>query len=487
MARYLQNLQEHIQGPLRIMQSSGGSISAPVASKEPVRTVLSGPAGGVIGAFHIANIAGHKHVITLDMGGTSTDVSLCAAGITETTEAVIAGCPIGVPAVAIHTVGAGGGSIVRLDEGNALNVGPDSAGADPGSACYGKGNSLTVTDANLVLGRIDPAYFLGGRFTLYPERTFEQMAVLAQKMGVSVQEAALGIIRVVNASMERAIRTFSLEKGHDPRLFTLLPFGGAGPLHASELADALSIPKVFFPQYPGVLSALGMVFAPIVKDYVQTVMLDTHELEDETLATAFALLETRARTEMQQEISSTSVAVHTKDSNHSINPAPISMHRTYDLRYFGQSYELMTPDAGNSKDTLSAFHVLHEQRFGHSHPDQPVQIVAIRHKAVVYPKQPELSQQPVDDTSPEHAYIKECPMTFTSGECKVRVYDRAQLRNSNKISGPALLVQSDCTILLPPDWQGVVDAWGNIEASTSSHNNTKAIDEMERLHNFPGK
>ncbi len=274
MSRYLHNLQEHIQGPLRIMQSSGGSISAPVAAKEPVRTVLSGPAGGVIGAFHIANIAGHKHLITLDMGGTSTDVSLCAGGITETAEAFIAGCPIGVPTVAIHTVGAGGGSIVRLDEGNALNVGPDSAGADPGPACYGKGNSLTVTDANLVLGRIDPDYFLGGRFTLYPERAFEQMEVLAQKMGVSVQEAALGIIRVVNASMERAIRTVSLEKGHDPRLFTLLPFGGAGPLHACELADALSIPKVFIPRYPGVLSALGMVFAPIVKDYVQTVMLD---------------------------------------------------------------------------------------------------------------------------------------------------------------------------------------------------------------------
>ena len=399
MARYLQNLQEHIQGPLRIMQSSGGSISASVAAKEPVRTVLSGPAGGVIGAFHIANIAGHKHIITLDMGGTSTDVSLCAGGITETTEAVIAGCPIGVPTVAIHTVGAGGGSIVRLDEGNSLNVGPESAGADPGPACYGKGNSLTVTDANLVLGRIDPAYFLGGRFTLFPERAFEQVEVLAQKMGVSVQEAALGIIRVVNASMERAIRTVSLEKGHDPRLFTLLPFGGAGPLHVCELAEALSIPKVFIPRYPGVLSALGMVFAPIVKDYVQTVMLDTRDVDDETLETSFAQLEIRAQAEMQQEILLTPAAIHVNDSNQLIHPASTSIHRTYDLRYFGQSYELMTPDAGNLKDTLSAFHNLHEQRFGHSHPDQSVQIVAIRLKAVVYPKQPELPQQPFDGIS----------------------------------------------------------------------------------------
>ncbi len=478
MARYLQNLQEHLKGPLRIMQSSGGSISAPVAAKEPVRTVLSGPAGGVIGAFHIAEMAGHKNIITLDMGGTSTDVSLCAGGITETTEAVIAGCPIGVPTVAIHTVGAGGGSIVRLDEGNALNVGPESAGADPGPACYGKGNSLTVTDANVVLGRIDPAYFLGGRFTLYPERAIEQMEVLAQKLGVSVQEAALGIIRVVNASMERAIRTVSLEKGHDPRLFTLLPFGGAGPLHVCELADSLSIPMVFIPRYPGVLSALGMVVAPIVKDYVQTVMLDTHDLDDEIIEAAFAKLETRAQAEMQQEISSTPATMYTNDSDNLIHPASISMHRTFDLRYFGQSYELMTPDAGSLKDTLNAFHALHEQRFGHSHPDQPVQIVAIRIKAIVHPKQPELPQQPVDDSSPEHAYIKECPMTFTSGECTVRVYDRAQLRNGNRIAGPALLVQSDCTILIPPGWQGIVDSWGNIEASKASPKNAQAIDQI---------
>ena len=478
MARYLQNLQEHIPGSLRIMQSSGGSISASVAAKEPVRTVLSGPAGGVIGAYHIAKMAGHKHTITLDMGGTSTDVSLCSGSITETTEAVIAGCPIGVPTVAIHTVGAGGGSIVRLDEGNALNVGPESAGADPGPACYGRGNALTVTDANLVLGRIDPAYFLGGRFALFPERASEQLEVLAQKMGVSVQETALGIIRVVNASMERAIRTVSLEKGYDPRLFTLLPFGGAGPLHVCELAEALSIPKVFIPRYPGVLSALGMVFAPIVKDYVQTVMLDTHEVDDETLETSFAQLEMRAQAEMQQEILLTPEALHSSASNRLSHPDTVSMHRTYDLRYFGQSYELMTSDAGNLKDTLIAFHALHDQRFGHSHPDQPVQIVAIRLKAIVYPPQPELPQQPFDASSPEHAFIKDCLMTFSSGEHRVRVYDRAQLRSGNTISGPALIVQSDCTILLTLGWQGIVDSWGNIEASTTTQNNTQAIDEI---------
>src|SRR6266700_3490068 len=302
MARYLYNLQKRIDGPLRIMQSSGGSTSAITAAQEPVRTVLSGPAGGVIGAFHVARLAGKSHIITLDMGGTSTDVALCPGVIPETSEAVVAGCPVAIPTVAIHTVGAGGGSIVHLAEGNALTVGPASAGAVPGPACYGQGDQLTVTDANLILGRIDPAHFLGGSFTLYPQRARERMVELAQRMGVSVQEAALGIIRVVNANMERALRTVSLEQGYDPRRFTLFPFGGAGPLHACELAEALRIPRVFIPRYPGVLSALGMVLAPIVKDYVQTVMLDTRALDSAALEAAFAPLEAHAHANVEEQL-----------------------------------------------------------------------------------------------------------------------------------------------------------------------------------------
>src|SRR5712691_674509 len=347
MARYLNNLQEAISGPLRIMQSSGGSISAATAAQEPVRTVLSGPAGGVIGAFHVARLAGHDQILTLDMGGTSTDVALCPGVIPETTEAVVAGCPIGVPTVAIHTVGAGGGSIVRLDEGKALTVGPDSAGAVPGPACYGIGDALTVTDANLVLGRIDPAHFLGGRFKLYPQRAQERMQELAGQMGVSVQEAALGIIRVVNASMERALRSVSLEQGYDPRLFTLLPFGGAGPLHACELAEALRIPRVFIPPYPGVLSALGMVLAPIVKDYVQTVMLDTATLDPSTLEAAFAQLEARAQMDMSGETHVGAQFIAPDVSPYispDISPNNISLQRLYDLRYLGQSYEVTRPN-----------------------------------------------------------------------------------------------------------------------------------------------
>ncbi|HLI09438.1 MAG TPA: hydantoinase B/oxoprolinase family protein [Ktedonobacteraceae bacterium] len=454
MARYLYNVQDRVNGPLRIMQSSGGSISAAVAAREPVRTVLSGPAGGVIGAFHSAKLAGHEQIITLDMGGTSTDVALCPGVIPETSEASVGGSPVSVPTVAIHTVGAGGGSIVRLDEGNALTVGPESAGAFPGPACYGVGDELTVTDANLVLGRIDPAYFLGGRFTLYPQRAQERIEQLAQRMGVSVQEAALGVIRVVNASMERALRQVSLEQGYDPRLFTLLPFGGAGPLHACELAESLHIPRLFIPRYPGVLSALGMLLAPIVKDYVQTVMLPAQELDAGAVEKVFVPLREQAHADMERE----------RQALASQEGIQISFQRLYDLRYAGQAYELTTPDSGSLDETLARFHALHEQRYGHSHPEQPVQIVAVRVKAILQPQQPDLPAMPYDGLSPERALLGERPMIFASGEHMAHIYDRERLRHGNHIVGPALLVQGDSTILLPPDWEGQIDAYGNINA-----------------------
>jgi N-methylhydantoinase B/oxoprolinase/acetone carboxylase alpha subunit/N-methylhydantoinase A/oxoprolinase/acetone carboxylase beta subunit len=460
MARYLANLQAHIRGPLRVMQSSGGSISAETAAREPVRTVLSGPAGGVIGAFHVAQLAGFAQIITLDMGGTSTDVALCPGGIVETSEAVVAGCPLAVPTVAIHTVGAGGGSLVRLDAGNALTVGPESAGADPGPACYGRGDALTVTDANVVLGRIDPASFLGGAFRLYPERSNERMEELALRMGVSVAEAALGIIRVANASMERAIRTVSLEKGYDPRLFTLLAFGGAGPLHACELAETLRIPRVFIPRYPGVLSALGLLLAPIVKDYVQGVMLDI--LGPDTEGTAalpslltdhFAALEQQARIQMQREIAALSPG----------EVVPV-LQRSYDLCYIGQAYELTVSEAASGRldDTLTRFHELHEQRFGHSHPQQPVRIVAIRLKAVLHPPAPVLPSWPYAGEDASQALLGERTMVFARGKLGARVYERERLRPGNRVCGPALLVQMDSTILLPPGWEGRVDARGNL-------------------------
>ncbi len=481
MARYLENLQAHVRGPLRIMQSSGGSISAATAAREPVRTVLSGPAGGVIGAFHVARLAGFENIITLDMGGTSTDVALCPGGLVETSEAVVAGCPVGVPTVAIHTVGAGGGSIVSLDAGKALSVGPESAGAEPGPVCYGRGDLLTVTDANVVLGRIDPTSFLGGDFPLYPERSHRHMEELAESMGVSATEAALGIIRVANASMERAIRTVSLEKGHDPRLFTLLPFGGAGPLHACELAEALRIPRVFIPRHPGVLSALGLLLAPIVKDYVQSVMLDLNGKRSgdgastipTVLAEQFAALERRADTEMQAEIATLG-----------LDKSSLVLQRSYDLCYVGQAYELTVAEAesGHLEDTLTRFHALHEQRFGHSHPEQAVRIVAIRIKAVLQPPMPELPASAREDEDATHALLGERELAFAGGKLQARIYERAHLHPGNRVRGPALLVQMDSTILLPPGWEGSVDAWGNLivewQGKREQHKRTEEVDPV---------
>ncbi|MGD2205976.1 MAG: hydantoinase/oxoprolinase family protein, partial [Anaerolineae bacterium] len=313
MSRYLTNLERGLQGRrLRIMQSNGGIISAEAARTQAARTALSGPAGGVVGAFELARMAGFEQAITFDMGGTSTDVALCPGRVQETTEGSIAGLPLRLPIIDIHTVGAGGGSIARRDAGGALRVGPESAGSDPGPVCYGlidkdglaKAREITVTDANLVLGRLDANHFLGGppaSVTLDLDRARAQMQQLARRLSLPLEAAAWGVIRVANSNMERAIRTISVERGHDPRRFTLVAFGGAGPLHACELAAALRIPRVFIPPHPGVLSALGMILADIVKDYSQTVMLPAEAADTEMLERLFLPLYERARADLQDE------------------------------------------------------------------------------------------------------------------------------------------------------------------------------------------
>src|SRR5437588_646813 len=266
---------------LRIMQSSGGSISAEAAVREPVRTILSGPAGGVVGALRVAESAAFENLITFDMGGTSTDVALCdREGMRLTNESIVAGVPIAVPMMDIHTVGAGGGSIARVDEGGSLRVGPESAGADPGPACYGKSFLPTVTDAHVVLGHFPGAALLNGEFKLDEARAREALSRLATQMSqasrrkVSLIEAARGVLDIVTTNMERALRHISVERGHDPREFTLIPFGGAGGLHAVELARALRIPRVLLPPSPGALSALGVLTADVVKEQTRTVMIE---------------------------------------------------------------------------------------------------------------------------------------------------------------------------------------------------------------------
>ena len=274
MQRYLENLDRRSNSRIFVMQSSGGITALSAAAREPVRTVLSGPAGGVVGAAAMARRSGCERIISFDMGGTSTDVALVDREARASSQAEIAGFPIGVSMLDIHTVGAGGGSIARFDAGGALRVGPESAGADPGPICYGRGTQPTVTDANLLLGRLQPQRFLGGDFTLDLERTRRLVAEWLRRNGskFTPEQFAAGIIRVVNATMEKAIRVVSIERGYDPREFALVAFGGAGGLHACELAEALSIPRVIVPALPGALSAFGILVSDVVKDYSRTVL-----------------------------------------------------------------------------------------------------------------------------------------------------------------------------------------------------------------------
>ena len=451
MERYLGRLERSLGQGLRIMQSSGGSITARLASEQPVRTILSGPAGGVVGAFYSGVQAGYPDIITLDMGGTSTDVSLCPGRIKETTGSAVGGYPISVPMIEIHTVGAGGGSIARLDSGGALTVGPQSAGADPGPACYGRGDHITVTDANLILGRLRPDHFLGGRLTLDPVRSRGLMSSLASKMPAGVEDTALGIVRVVNANMERAIRAISLERGYDPRRFTLVPFGGAGPMHCCELAQELGIPRVLVPTRPGILSALGVAIADVFKDYSRTVMLRGDDVDRDRLEEEFHGMERLARDELRRE---------------GLPGEGMAAHRYLDARYVGQSYEL-TIDYPSARTDLvrsisGSFYRAHRQRFGYADRAEPVEVVNLRLKLELLVDKPHLDPQPAGPADPTGARIGVAAVVFQGGSRDTPLYLRETLRTGNRLRGPALVLQMDTTTVVAPGWTGEVDPFGNL-------------------------
>lgn len=475
MDRYLANLESGLgrrssgfATRLRIMQSNGGSISAEAARSQAARTALSGPAGGVVGAFELARQAGFEQAITFDMGGTSTDVALCPGRVQETTEGSIAGLPLRLPIIDIHTVGAGGGSLARLDAGSALRVGPESAGSDPGPVCYGRAEAqeITVTDANLVLGRLDADHFLGGRMRLDLARTRARMQDLARRLSLPLEAAAWGVIRVANSNMERAIRTISVERGHDPRRFTLVAFGGAGPLHACELAAALRIPRVLIPPHPGVLSALGMVLADVVKDYSQTVMLPAQEADAETLLCLFAPLIDRARADLRAE---------------GLADDEIDLQPSLDMRYVGQSFELtidigdwivdieQTPTQYPIPNIQSRFHEVHRQRFSYASEGEPVEIVNLRLKAVGRTTKPAFTQEPLGDLDPKAAHVGYKPVHFADAgspsaarPVPTALYERARLAAGNIVVGPAVIFQLDTTSVVPPGWSATVDGWGNL-------------------------
>ena len=452
VAQYLRSLSQALGKGLRIMQSSGGSITAELAAQQPVRTILSGPAGGVVGARYVASAAGFDHIITFDMGGTSTDVSLCPGRVQETTSSVMGGCPLSVPMIDIHTVGAGGGSIAHVDVGGALLVGPESAGADPGPACYGRGTQATVSDANLLLGRLDPGHFLGGRMALDVTNAQQVVQRLAEQMGTDVVGASQGVVRVVNSSMERAIRTISLERGFDPRDFTLVAFGGAGPMHACELAQEMHIPRVLVPAYPGVLSALGVAIADVVKDYSQTVMLRGDLLRQERLEAVFCGLEERGRGEMAEE---------------GIDVTKLQPQRTLDVRYVGQSYELTVdwPAGGGDfyRVVAQSFHQAHDRRFGYKDEGEPIEVVNARLKMVSLTERLSLAQEDsADGEDAAEALLGSTDVIFGGDPQRTSLYDRDRLHYGNVLSGPALAFQLDATTVIPPGWVARVDAYRNL-------------------------
>jgi N-methylhydantoinase A len=476
MDRYLSQLNRELAPrPLTVMQSNGGIINASTAGSQAARTVLSGPAGGVVGARFVAETAGFSDIITFDMGGTSTDVALCPGRLPKTSEGEISGMPLRLPMIDIQTIGAGGGSLAAVDAGGALRVGPQSAGADPGPACYTQSlatdpieatvddldalyTRATTTDANLVLGRLDAQHFLGGTRQLNQDAAVVVMTWLAEQMGVSSpEEAAWGVVRVANANMARVIRRISVERGFDPRYFTLVAFGGAGPLHACELAEDLQIPRVIIPRVPGVLSALGMLIAKPAKDYSLTVM-QRIEPESESgvdwLERNFVQLEKKALADM-------AIEGYSADEIDSI--------RQLDMRYLGQSHELtISVSPGFTSNSITDhFHQSHQRRFMYHRPEAAVEVVNLRIISIAQIVQPQIdwqvSKTPIRNhsTSEETAFGQK-EVWFEGARMPCELFQREELPERARFHGPALIFQYDTTIVIPPHWQANVDQFGNI-------------------------
>jgi N-methylhydantoinase A len=407
------------------MQSNGGFLSAGDARCHAVRTVLSGPAGGVIGAMETARRSGFGKILGFDMGGTSTDVSLADGAARETTETSVDGFPIRVPMLDIHTVGAGGGSIARVDAGGLLRVGPQSAGSDPGPACYGSGTEPTVTDAHVVLGRIQA--LLGGGMRVDADRAAAAVDRIARRLKLNRAAAAAGILRVANSNMERAIRVVSVERGYDPREFALVAFGGCGGLHCCEIAAQLGMGSVIVPQYAGALSALGMLMADAVRDYAAGV------LGHDNIESNFEALEKRARRESRTA----------------------SIQRSADLRYRGQSYELNVPWT-SPRSAYAAFHREHARIYGYSLPEREVEVVTIRVRARVTLAKPRIVRPTMRKGAAEFRRV------WISGSWRrVPVWNREQLTKTPR-SGPVLVLDYGSTALVPPGWQFYVDRAGNL-------------------------
>ncbi len=452
MDKYITYLQNNlsVRDNLLIMQSNGGSISPETAKKEAVRTILSGPAGGVIGAYRIGETAGFKKIITYDMGGTSTDVSLIDENIPFTTEYEISDYPIKIPVIDIYTVGAGGGSIAYIDSGGSLNVGPESAGADPGPVSYGKGTKITVTDANVFLRRLMPEYFLGGKMRLYPGRVEKYLSELSDEMGgIDLYELAEGILTVANTKMEQAIRKISVEKGFNPEGFVLFTYGGAGGLHAPFIAKEMSIKKVVVPLNPGVLSAMGMLMSDIIKDYSLTVMI---QYDPKMLPHIDNLLEDLKEKGIYEL------------KNEGFVGEDVKYEYYLDMRYKGQSFELIVPYI-NGEDVKDKFYRLHKRIYGYYRDDVEIEIVNIRVRIIGVVQKPKLNKIPQGNLKPDDALLGEKEIYLDGSFKKVKVYDRSKLKANNIIKSPALIIEYSSTTIIPEFSVAEIDQFGNIVIS----------------------
>ncbi|MGI9136699.1 MAG: hydantoinase/oxoprolinase family protein [Candidatus Nanopelagicales bacterium] len=434
--------------PIRVMQSNGGVADIENAGERPVNVLLSGPAAGVIAAKHLGDTHGHRNLITLDIGGTSADISLIPGKLVESNplQNLIGGYPVLAPKLDVSAIGAGGGSVAWVDPAGAFQVGPRSAGAVPGPACYGKGGTeATVTDAHVVLGRVDANSYLAGRMTLDTAASHTAVEAIGGKFGMSPPEAALAILRIVNANMVREIRVHSIRRGYDPRECTLVPFGGAGPLHACEVADELDVPRILVPPAPGVTSARGLLATDLRYDVVRTVSVLLQNAELPALETTFEDMERDTLSRFGTDT----------------GPAP-TLSRRADCRYAGQGYELPISFDGIDGDwqgkVAESFHAQHMAEYGFNFPATPIQIVNLRVTAVSAIEARPTTQVPRGGEDPASARTgsREILFSITDGPVTADTYDRALLVAGNRIDGPAVINEMDSTVVVTPDFSGEV-------------------------------
>jgi N-methylhydantoinase A len=445
LADYLERLADEVEAlglpsPL-VMQSSGGVAEIGTAAARAASCLLSGPAGGVVGAAWVAGLSGFQDLLTFDMGGTSTDVAAVLGGAVQTTtESVVAGVPVKLPMVDVHTVSAGGGSIAWVDAGGALRVGPGSAGADPGPAAYGRGGAEpTVTDADLYLGYLPDGAELGGEVRLDRDRAEAALGRVGARVGLDSEETARGILRVADAEMVRALRVISIERGLDPRELTLVAFGGAGGLHACSLAEELGIGRILVPRAAGVLSALGLAISDVRRDQVSPLLAELGSADRADIEARFAALEASVRGQPADD-------------------ARLSLARLADLRYQGQSFEL-TVDAEDLEELPARFHAEHERRYGYRMEDEVVELVNLRLVATVPRDKPDLSEAaPGRNGRPSRRRAR-----LDDGWQEVDVYDRAALGQGSELQGPAVVEFAESTLLVRPGWRASVDDVGTLE------------------------